>query len=316
MGLSDRDYYRDDQAGGRFVADWSAITTLIVINVAVLLVELFTTDGPSSWIEQNLALQPDLFHHPWNCWQLLTYGFVHDSHQYGHILFNMIGLWIFGSEVEGVYGKREFYKLYISLIILAGLVSVALQNATAQPSSVVGASGGVMGVAVIFACHFPRRTMLLFPLPIPIPAFLLVGLFILMDLLGTQDHQGNVAHWAHLGGAAFGFVYYKTGWSLFRLWPRRLNRTVTWGTGPLGKRSLGKFSWPKMPWNKPKFRIHREPEEEEEAPADDYLSTSRLQQRVDQLLEKISRSGESSLTDDERQFLSDASRRYQQQRRR
>jgi membrane associated rhomboid family serine protease len=295
MGVYDRDYYRDDQPGIRLggVGNWSAVATLIAINVAVFVADMFIGDH---WVVRHLALQADLFQHPWQAWQLVTYGFVHDPSGIAHILFNMIALYVFGAEVENVYGKREFYKLYLSLIVLAGLFNVALQAAMHQQGNVIGASGGIMGVAVIFACHFPRRLLYIWRI-LPVPAFVLVIGFVVLDLLGTQSRESDVAHWAHLGGAAFGFLYYYTDWSLFRLWPR----------GWSG-RSF------RLPGRGPKLRVHREAEEVEE-PVDDYLTTGRIQQRVDQLLEKISRSGESSLTTEERQFLADASRRYQQQRR-
>ena len=211
----------------------------------------------------------------------------------------MLALWVFGREVETVYGKWEFYKLYVSLIILAGLFDAIIKiNSDARP--VVGASGGIMGVAVIFACHFPRRMMLVFPIPIPIPAYALVIGFIALDFLGIRNKGDLTAHTVHLAGAAFGFLYYRTGWSLFRLWPRG------WSIPSI-----------RLPLGRQKFKIHREEEEEEnDQSADDYLTTGRLQKRVDELLEKISRTGESSLTEEERQFLADASRRYQQHRRR
>jgi membrane associated rhomboid family serine protease len=296
MGLADREYYRDDRPGFNLGGDWSAVGTLIAINAAVFLVGMFTPlvnrEG-ENWIQWNLALTGDWYKQPWNAWQLLTYGFVHAD--IWHIAFNMLGLFVFGRDVETVYGKREFFRLYLSLIICAGAVFTLIQAASDEFVRTVGASGGVMGVAVIFACHFPRRSMYIVPIPIPIPAFALVGFYILMDLIGAQNRQSTVAHWAHLGGAAFGFLYYRTGWNLFRLWPRRLNF--------------------KLPRRGPKLRVHREAAEEEQ-PANDYVTTRRLQQRVDELLEKISTSGESSLTDEERQFLADASRRYQQQKRR
>jgi membrane associated rhomboid family serine protease len=296
MGLYDRDYYRDEEPRGiRLAANWSAVNTLIALNVVVFLAEIFTEQRGFSWVKQNLVLQPDLFHHPWRFWQLLTYGFDHDG--IGHLFFNMLGLWVFGTEVEVVYGKREFFKLYLSLIILSGLFDQVIHIAS-PGAAVLGASGGVMGVAVIFACHFPRRKMLVFPIPIPIPAAVLVGVYVVAEFLSTQTQESTVAHWVHLGGAAFGFLYYKTGWSLFRLWPSR------WSVGPI-----------RLPRRVPKLRVHQEIDEEP-PPPDDYLTTGRLQKRVDQLLEKISTSGEGSLTDEERQFLAEASRRYQQQRRR
>ncbi|HZZ28174.1 MAG TPA: rhomboid family intramembrane serine protease [Pirellulales bacterium] len=302
MGLYDRDYYREDRPGLRLpaAAHWSAVTTLIAINVAVYLVEIFTQGqmrGGSTWIEQHLALEPNLFQHPWKFWQLLSYGFVHDSSGFTHILFNMIALYVFGGDVERIYGKREFLKLYISLVILAGLVYVVIAAATKGKSPVEGASGGIMGVAVIFACHFPRRMLYIWGV-LPVPAFMLVIVFIALDFLGSFDQSDLTAHTAHLGGAAFGFVYYRTGWNLFRLWPRG------WSVPSI-----------RLPGSGPKLRVHSEPDEVEEPP-DDYLTTGRVQQRVDQLLEKISQTGESSLTAEERQFLADASRRYQQHRRR
>src|SRR5258708_486439 len=101
MGLYDREYYREEKSGIRLVADFLA--------------EIFTKQaGQHTWLEENLGLQPDFFQHPWTVWQLLTYGFVHDSETPWHVAFNMLGLWVFGAEVETVYGKREFLKLYSS----------------------------------------------------------------------------------------------------------------------------------------------------------------------------------------------------------
>jgi membrane associated rhomboid family serine protease len=296
MGIYDREYYRDEPQGMRFGGDWSAVTTLIVMNVAVAIVGLFlpTNRFGENWLTENLGLQPDLVHHPWNFWQLLTYGFLHSPTDILHLAFNMLGLWVFGRDVEAVYNRREFYKLYLSLIILSGLFTSVVEAAGARMGPIIGASGAVMGVAVLFACHFPQRMMLVFPIPIPIPAWLLVSVYVGLEILQTTNKESHVAHWTHLGGAAFGFLYYRTGWNLFRLWPRG------WAV------SLPRF--------RQRLRVHRPDDREEET--EDYLTTGRLQRRVDELLEKISREGESNLTSEERQFLTDASRRYQQQRRR
>jgi membrane associated rhomboid family serine protease len=300
MGLADRDYYRDESQGFNLGGDWSAVGALMAINAVVFLVGMFTPivavtpdERSVNWIQANLGLDAQLFKQPWNAWQLLTYGFVHAD--IWHIAFNMMGLWVFGREIEGIYGKREFYRLYLSLLICAGLVFALVQFSSGSLQGTIGASGGVMGVAVIFACHFPRRMMQIFPFPVQVPALALVAMYIIMDVIGTSNRLSPTAHWAHLGGAAFGFLYYRNGWNLFRLWPRKLQL--------------------RMPRRGPKLRVHREEREEDEAPADDYMTTRRLQQRVDQLLEKISVSGESSLTEEEREFLAEASRRYQQRRR-
>lgn len=294
MGIYDREYYRDERRGMTLGSDWSAVTTLIVINVLVFLAELFTTQrGGAGWVLDWLALRPGLFRSHWQVWELLTYGFVHDPRDIWHIVFNMFGLWMFGTDVEAIYGRREFYKMYISLIILSGLFYSLLQLTGGPQGSLIGASGGVVGVAVIFACHFPQRLIYIYGI-IPVPALVMVVIYVLFEFLATGDRSSNVAHWAHLGGAAFGFLYYRTGWNLFRVVPR---------------------GWPvRMPRWKTKLRVHDEDEDKDEPP-DDYLTTGKIQRRVDELLEKISREGEGSLTDEERQFLAEASRRYQQRRR-
>jgi membrane associated rhomboid family serine protease len=296
MGLYDRDYYREDKPGIHLAGNWSAVATLIAGNVAVFLANMFSGDN---WVVRNFGLKPDLFHNPLNAYQLLTYGFCHDPTNIWHLAFNMLALWVFGRDVETVYGKAEFYKLYVSLLILAGLFDQVVKIGNPAAPSVVGASGGIMGVAVIFACHFPRRQMLVFPIPVPIPAFVVVIGFVVLDFLAIHNTRDLTAHTVHLGGAAFGFLYYKTGWNLFRLWPRGF--------------SLGRI---RFPTRRSKFRVHRELEEDDIEPEPDtYLTTGRLQKRVDELLEKISRSGEASLSEEERQFLAEASRRYQQRRR-
>jgi membrane associated rhomboid family serine protease len=294
MGVYDREYYREEQRGFNLGGDWSAWATLIVINVGVFVLDMFS---PDHWLSDHLKLQPDLIHEPWKFWQLLTYGFAHSPDSIWHLVFNMFGLWWFGSEVEVVYGKREFYKIYLSLIIMAGLSYLIVEASMGHAANMLGASGGVMGLAVIYACHFPMRIINVYGI-FPVPVVVLVTLYIVADLFGARSGTDNVAHWAHLGGALFGFIYYKTRWNLFNLWPSKI-----------------KLRWPSK---RPKFRIHRESDEDEvetDAPVDDYMTTGRIQARVDQLLAKISASGESSLTDEERQFLADASRRYQQRRR-
>ena len=108
MGIYDREYYRDEPRGYSLGGDWSAVTTLMVINVAVFLADAFSSNH---WIARTLSLDTgDLFHQPWNVWQLLTYGFVHDPRDIWHLAFNMLGLWVFGRDVELVYGAKSFTK--------------------------------------------------------------------------------------------------------------------------------------------------------------------------------------------------------------
>lgn len=147
-------------------------------------------------------------------WQLLTYGFLHDTHTVLHIGFNMFMLWMFGREVERVMGTRRFVTYYLVCIVGAGIVQLIVTNFSNAFAPTIGASGGVFGLLLAFGLMFPNRMiMLLFP-PIPMPAKYMVVLFGLLELyLGVSGHAPGVAHFAHLGGMLFGFV-------LIRYWTR------------------------------------------------------------------------------------------------
>jgi membrane associated rhomboid family serine protease len=139
-------------------------------------------------------------------WQLITYAFLHGD--FTHLLFNMLALYMFGSEVERLLGARRYLVYYTACVIGAALTQLALAwfgDGDAQPT--IGASGGVFGLLLAYGLAFPhRKLMLLFP-PIPMPAWLFVTLYGVLELvLGVTRTQDGVAHFAHLGGMAAGFV--------------------------------------------------------------------------------------------------------------
>jgi membrane associated rhomboid family serine protease len=282
MGLYDRDYYREEPRGLVLGGEMSVTTTLILINVLVFLIDVF-----SEWqLIDYFGLRSDLFTHPQFFWQLVTCGFIHDTGSVRHVLFNMIALWFFGREVEGVYGKRLFVELYLSLVALSALVWLGIHLLTdGSPAVLAGASGAVTGILVLYVLHFPTRTILFWGV-FPMPVWVLATVQLLQDIQGTLSREGagNVAYTAHLGGAAFAFLFYRTGWQPGSLLPKRF--------------SLGRLR------RKPRLRVHNAEDEEED-----------LSLRVDRILEKINREGQDSLTKEERRTLERASRRYQQKRR-
>lgn len=286
MGIYDRDYYRDDDEPRGFRASGieTGLAMLIVVTVAIYLLDVLMS-SESGGLGRWLALRSDFFEHPWTVWEPVTYGFLHSTTSILHIVFNMLTLWFFGREVEGIYGRRVFIGLYLSLIVMSGLVwLVAHQLAgSGGRASLVGASGAIAGILIIFICHYPHRTILL-NLFIPVPAWLLGVIYIVSDLFGAWHRTDNVAYTAHLGGAAFGFLFFKTGWYLGQIFPKRL-------------------SIPSLK-PRPKLRVH-DPEEHERE----------LTEQADRILEKISVSGQESLTADERRTLEQYSRRMQQKRR-
>ena len=153
---------------------------------------------------------------PFAPWQLLTYAFLHGN--LTHIFFNMFGLWMFGRDLERLMGVQRFLIYYFTCVVGAGLVQlvVAATQGVAYPT--VGASGGVFGILLAYGLTYPNRmVMLIFP-PIPMRAKYFVLFYGLLELyLGVGGRAPGVAHFAHLGGMAFGFV-------LLRYWARPRRR--------------------------------------------------------------------------------------------
>jgi membrane associated rhomboid family serine protease len=147
-------------------------------------------------------------------WQLVTYSFLHGNGL--HLLVNMLGLYMFGSEVERVLGFQRYLTYYFVSVLSAAVAQLVMSATTAGPPyPTVGASGGVFGLLLAYGMFFPRRmVMLIFP-PIPMPARVFVVVYAAIELyLGVTGTQAGVAHFAHLGGMLGGFL-------LLRRWRRR-----------------------------------------------------------------------------------------------
>lgn len=190
-----------------------AIATPVVLLLLVANIASFILQSQISWAQWALwpnitvtsreLAQPISLFQPW---QLFTYGFLHGGLM--HLAFNMYSLWLFGQAVEQRLGSPRFALYYLVCMLGAGLVQLFVATNAAQSGAIyptVGASGGVFGVLLAFGVMFPKvKLMLLFP-PIPIQARFLVMIFIAIELyLGVTGSQSGVAHFAHLGGVAFG----------------------------------------------------------------------------------------------------------------
>jgi membrane associated rhomboid family serine protease len=183
---------------------------LILANVVVFLLQLAT----GHQLDMAFALWPPL---PggdlgldgvgrFEVWQVVTYAFLHGS--ITHLLFNMLGLFMFGGEMERVWGPRRYSAYYFTCVIGAAVAQllVASQHG-GPPYATLGASGGVFGLLLAFGMMFPRRTIILLLPPIPMPAWLFVTIYGIVELvLGVTGTQEGVAHFAHLGGMASGFL--------------------------------------------------------------------------------------------------------------
>jgi len=173
-----------------------ATRTLILINVGVFLLERLS---PNIMIGL-FALWP--LHSPlFRPWQLITYGFLHDPVNLGHIFFNMFALYMFGRSLEGYWGARRFVIYYLVCVFAAGVTQLVVQGAGGVEEETLGASGGVFGVLLAFAWYFPRQRLFIIPIPIPVPAWLFVTGYALVELFfGITGREQGVAHFAHLGG--------------------------------------------------------------------------------------------------------------------
>jgi membrane associated rhomboid family serine protease len=153
-------------------------------------------------------------------WQLLTYGFMHDPDLFLHILFNMFAVFMFGSQVEQLFGAKRYLIYYLTCMVGAALMQIiVLYVARDLPlGPTVGASGAVFGLLLAFGMAYPRQQLIIFPIPVPIQAWLAVTLYGGMELfLGVTRTAQGVAHFAHLGGMATGFV-------LIRYWQSQRRR--------------------------------------------------------------------------------------------
>lgn len=289
MGIYDREYYRDEERPGLSLqSPRTATGWLILVNVAIYLVGyfFFLESGQSvDNLAKILGARVGTLTRPWLWWQWLSYGFVHSADP-RHILVNMLGLWFFGREIERQYGLRRFLATYVLMLVVGGVAWSAankVQGLMDQSGPLVGASGAVTGIIVLFALYFPRQVVYLF-FVLPVPAWVLGAVLVGADLIGAMGARtGEVAYVVHLAGAAVGYLVYR-----YQLDP------AAW--------FAGKLSWPR--WRRPSLRIHN-PDAENE-----------LSQRVDEILEKIHRLGEASLTRRERKILESASREYQRRRQR
>jgi membrane associated rhomboid family serine protease len=137
-------------------------------------------------------------------WQLGTYAFLHGS--FNHLLFNMLGLWMFGGELEQVWGQKRFLQFYAASVVTAAVTQLLVNALLGSVAPTVGASGGLFGLLLAFAMIFPNRIILLF-FVIPMKAKYLVALYGVIELYqGAYVLNSGVAHFAHLGGMLGGLL--------------------------------------------------------------------------------------------------------------
>lgn len=288
-----RYYY--PQFGISIGSRWTRLVKiLIIINISVFIIQLLFSAICSQWTSftpsQNTDVfsysrlwyepapdpftklfwlyRPDAFGRLW-LWQLISYMFLHSLYDPWHLIFNMLVLWMFGSDVERVMGSKKFLTMYLTAGLFAGICSCLF----VPHSPILGASGAVFAIEVAFAMYFPNATVIFFIFPMK--AKHLVMIFASITIFNcVMPSGGNVAHFAHLGGLLYGFLF-------IRYEPRFMNFIETW---------------------------QQRLQERETIKKED------MRKKVDELLEKVSREGLHKLTRKERTFLNSASKEFRKKK--
>lgn len=311
MGLESRDYVRRDDRGG-----WSgassqglfstAVKTLIVINIAVFVLQLLITrpvsaEGAEAYGHLRDSLVEDWFRLDpikvffGQIWRLTTYDFLHNRFSVWHIFWNMYILWAAGQHLEeGVLGRKEFLAFYLVAGVISGICYLLWCVVMGQMVPAIGASGAVAAVMLFYALRFPDHVWRIFWV-LPVPVLWIAMFNVIVDLhpvllqLGGEAYHDGVAHAAHLGGMAFGFLCHRYDWRIMPLVDR-----INWHPVKAYQR-----------WKaRRRFKVVRDDEPRAKGPA-----SPSLEAELDRVLAKVHASGQDSLTPAERETLIDASRR-------
>ena len=183
-----------------------AVKLLLITNVVLFFMNMIVGDA----MTLRLGLSPQAVFEQMALWQPITYMFLHSTGGIGHILFNMLALWMFGTELERTWGTRFFTKYYFITGIGAAATTMALGwfSDSVYYSITVGASGAIYGLLVAYAIYFPHRTIYYIIFPIPARVFVIIaGAIAFLSSMGGPG--GGVAHAAHLGGLVVGYLYLK-----------------------------------------------------------------------------------------------------------
>ncbi len=274
-----------------------AIMLLIIANVGVFLIQLLFATLSNYWdsnhlelttlsTSDNIVLQPWYFPasnifsklfwlYPADAlgkfwiWQFVSYMFLHSVSDPWHLIFNMLVLWMFGTTVEKAMGTKRFLLLYFTAGIFAGICCCIFTPNT----PIIGASGAIFAIEVAFAMFYPNSKVFFYFFPIK--AKYLVMLFALFTIVNcVLPKSGNIAHFAHLGGLIYGFLFVRYSSDVFVLFKNWTDRK--------------------------RYKATREREG--------------LQEKVDKILEKVHREGMASLTRKERSFLNTASKLYREKK--
>jgi membrane associated rhomboid family serine protease len=319
MGLFNRDqdryrnyrykFNRPSMFGG-FAFFPPVIKYLLISNTLVFLFQQFVIPSfkvgnePLSYVFMKyFALNPigsTLF--PFYPWQLVTYLFMHAG--FLHIFLNMFALWMFGMELENIWGSKKFLIYYMTCGIGAGLANLFIAPLfTPMNVPTIGASGAIYGVLVAFGLMFPDRPIYIYFL-FPVKAKYLVIFYMAIEVLSVSSASG-IAHVAHLGGGVVGFIYIllteKTNISRLFKFPHKSKPRSTTASNVYRNSYYEKYNYgsDSDDASDAEYYINKKDDNENEV----------SQEKIDEILDKISKNGYKNLTEEEKKILFEASKK-------
>ena len=251
-----------------------AIKILVSVNFGIYILQ--SVSGKEDVFFRLFGLVPSTFISDLMLWQPFTYLFFHapfySSVGISHILLNMLGLWVFGRELEEAWGKTKFLRYYFTTGIVSGLITYFFQISSDNP--VIGASGAVYGILLAYGISYPNRMLYIWGL-IPVRSMWLViimGSIAFFGLLGNAD---GISHVTHISGMLIGYVLLKKKWRWRDIWFAIRKKTI-------------------------EFQVQRYEEKS--------IKKKMLQKDIDVILEKIQKVGFIGLSDKEKSKLYEASK--------
>lgn len=278
------------------------VKKILFVNIFIFIFQLlFSSSTSISWLEYFFALNPELIEKGY-LWQFGTYHLLHSRFSFFHIVFNMLSLWMFGSEIEKVWGEKIFIRFYAICATGSGLLIYILPKLFSNPESsfTIGASGAIFGILFVYALFWPNRMVLfMFVFPVRIKYFVLcIGLFEFVLTLRSSN-AGGVSHVGHLGGIITAYLYL-----LYNINKRNsnlqypLNFPMYAFEKPL---VIFEILWRKIILLFSEKKVLFKPTNPSENTK--VQNESDDTKKLDQILEKISQKGMKNLTKDEKLFL-------------
>lgn len=300
-------YNRPSMFGGGFSFFPPVIKYLLISNIAIFIFQHFIFAGfsvsgvpLSVYFLKYFALNPiasNIF--PFYPWQLFTYLFMHGG--IWHLLMNMFALWMFGMELENIWGSKKFLLYYLMCGVGAGLSTILLTPIfTSLNLPTVGASGSVYGILVAFGMLFPNREIY-FYFFLPIKAKYFVIIYMAIELLSVGSNTG-VAHLAHLGGGLVGFVY-------LLITKNNINNLFRFDKKPKVTTKRPANIYRNSYYEKYNTPQGGDISDAEYYSKDENNSDKISQEKIDEILDKIGKDGYQNLTEEEKRILFEASKK-------